>query len=80
MAKSCERYHLDQVLYLNSDEFKGSELGELIWMTSHENIAAFLEQIPPESTISCVFEDLVTNPQNELREMCSQSDSHTTTI
>ena len=37
MVESFERYHMEQVLFLKEHDFSPRQLGELVWLLSHEN-------------------------------------------
>jgi hypothetical protein len=39
-------------------------------LISHENINAFLKNIPEERKQQIKFEDLVKNPEAKVRELC----------
>ena len=70
MVKSFEKYHMDQVLYLKDHGYNAQELGELVWLHSHQNTVNFLEKLPENQKHRIVYEDLVLNPEKEMRAMC----------
>jgi amino acid adenylation domain-containing protein len=71
MSRSFANYHMDQVLYLHEHNFSPLQLAELIWTISHRNILDFLSQIPEDRQFHIRYEDLVTNPEAILRQMCT---------
>ncbi|MEZ4934172.1 MAG: beta-ketoacyl synthase N-terminal-like domain-containing protein [Saprospiraceae bacterium] len=70
MVKSFEKYHMDQVLYLNKHNFSAQELGELVWLQSHQNAADFLAKIPARQQYRMVYEELVLDPEKVMQDMC----------
>lgn len=72
MVQSFEKYHLDQVLYLEDHSFQPKELGELIWIKSHQNILEFLEGIPQNRQFRMTYEGLVAEPESVMKAMCRQ--------
>lgn len=46
------------------------ELAELEWTICHQNIVKFLQDIPKERQYMLKFEELVTNPQEEIDKIC----------
>lgn len=61
-----------QVLHLEPHHFDARTLGELVWTTSHRNILAFLGHIPDERHHRLHFEDLVRDPEGEMRRLCAR--------
>ncbi|MFK7935091.1 MAG: amino acid adenylation domain-containing protein, partial [Saprospiraceae bacterium] len=70
MVNSLEKYHLDQVLYLESHDYPARELGELVWLHSHRNIVQFLKNIPVHRQFRLRYEDLVSEPERVMDELC----------
>ncbi|MCB0517420.1 MAG: amino acid adenylation domain-containing protein [Lewinellaceae bacterium] len=70
MVRSFEKYHMDQVLYLHEHDFSAQQLGELVWLHSHRNTVDFLKKVPTNQQFRIVYEDLVKNPEQVMREMC----------
>ncbi len=69
--RSYEESKLDRfvpALYENS--FHRSELAELTWLVSHQNITEFLKDIPQQRWMPLKFEDLVTQPQDMVGQLC----------
>ncbi len=73
MVNSFEKYHLDQVLYLKEHPYTARELGELVWIHSHQNILAFLKNIPQNRQCQIRYEDLVQFPEKGIRTLCQQT-------
>jgi amino acid adenylation domain-containing protein len=71
MVRSFERYHMDQVLFLEKNSFSGRELGELVWVISHQNTVDFLRNVPEDRQFTMRFEDLVERPRDLMDQMCA---------
>ncbi|HFA51232.1 MAG TPA: amino acid adenylation domain-containing protein [Bacteroidetes bacterium] len=72
MVRSFEKYHMEQVLYLNGHDYTPQELGELVWLQSHLNTLDFLKNIPASRKCRIRYEDLVLDPEKEMRRMCAE--------
>jgi amino acid adenylation domain-containing protein len=70
MVNSFEKYHMDQVLYLNEHNFSTRQLGELVWLESHKNTVQFLGKVPRHRHVRVIYEELVTQPAKVLWEIC----------
>jgi acyl carrier protein len=71
MIRSYEESKLNQIVpILNDSAFTQQELAELTWSISHENILAFLKQVPEQRQLQIKFEDLVTQPQTTVENIC----------
>lgn len=71
MSRSFANYHMDQVLFLYDHPFTPVQLGELIWTISHRNILDFLAHVPAHRQFHMRYEDLVTDPEKMMRQMCA---------
>jgi amino acid adenylation domain-containing protein len=71
MIHSFEEAKIDQLFFRRAHPFGRRELAELVWTLSHRNILAFLEGIPAERRHRIRFEDLVRDPEGELRRLCA---------
>ncbi|HYF50389.1 MAG TPA: AMP-binding protein [Planctomycetota bacterium] len=71
MVRSFEKLHMDQALYLYEHGFTARELGELLWIISHENTIEFLKSVPRERQFRMRFEDLTASPRETLMSMCA---------
>ena len=69
-VKSFEKYHMDQVMYLKNHDYTAQELGELVWLQSHQNAINFLEKIPVRQQYCMAYEDLVSDPERVMQDMC----------
>lgn len=72
MIRSYEESKLDRftpVLYEN--RFERSQLAELTWLVSHQNILEFKSQVPMNRWLELQFEALVTQPQAEVTRICN---------
>lgn len=74
MIQSFERYHMEQVLFVEPHNFSSRQLAELVWLISHQNTLRFLEHVPDSRQIRIRYEDLVTDPETSLRACCSKLD------
>jgi amino acid adenylation domain-containing protein/FkbH-like protein/non-ribosomal peptide synthase protein (TIGR01720 family)/FkbM family methyltransferase len=50
--------------------FNRRQLAELVWLISHENILEFLQQVPQERQYQIKFEDIVSQPQTSVEDLC----------
>ncbi|MFL6291180.1 MAG: non-ribosomal peptide synthetase, partial [Thermoanaerobaculia bacterium] len=71
MIHSFEEAKIDQVFFRRPHSFARRELAELIWTASQRNILAFLETVPAGRQHRVLFEDLVRDPEGELRRLCA---------
>jgi amino acid adenylation domain-containing protein len=71
MIRSFEEAKLDQVFFNREHPFSRRELAELIWLVSHQNIAAFLARVPRERQLSVRFEELLSDPAAVLGTVCA---------
>lgn len=71
MVRSFESYHMDQVLYLKEHNFAPRQLGELVWLASH-NTLDFLSKIPAQRQLRISFETLVSQPRTVMEDFCQQ--------
>lgn len=79
MIKSFEEAHLDQLWYPRLLGKESSEIGEypyskrqlaeLIWTILQKNILSFLDSVPPNRQFVIKFEDLVTNPEKQMKDL-----------
>jgi len=72
MVRSFECYRLEQVFFMPEHPFSALELGELVWVISHQNIVEFLDGVPEERWYRMRFEELVRRPQVVMEQMCRQ--------
>jgi amino acid adenylation domain-containing protein len=73
MIRSFEDSKLDQlyqVFFSSEHHFIGRELGELIWLISHQNILEFLNDVPANRQFRVRFEDLVNQPKITIERIC----------
>jgi len=70
MVSSFERYHMEQVLYLREQHFSSRQLGELVWLETHNNIVRFLGNVPQKRYFRVQFEELVKNPSEVMGTLC----------
>ncbi|HEY6328989.1 MAG TPA: amino acid adenylation domain-containing protein, partial [Blastocatellia bacterium] len=69
MINSFEDAKLEQI-FKYKHSFAPRELGELMWLVSHQNILQFLGQIPTERCHSVKFEELVDAPRGVIERVC----------
>ncbi len=70
MIRSFEEAKLDQIFFRQEHPFGRRELAELIWLVSQENILGFLESVPRRRWHRVHFEELLREPEAELRRLC----------
>lgn len=61
---------MHQVWYMQPHNYTPLQLGEMIWTAAHQNIADFFEQVPPQRRHTLRYEDLVQQPEAEMRRLC----------
>lgn len=75
MIASFEEARVDLAVDVHGDEdgtvaLSGRQKGETWWLTSHQNILAFLQDIPADRQHLIRFEDIVTTPEPTLQNLC----------
>ncbi|MBR8830412.1 MAG: 2-succinylbenzoate--CoA ligase [Chroococcopsis gigantea SAG 12.99] len=68
VIESFCRLRMDKLIGLDNDN--PYELSQLVWSRSNQNILDFLRTIDPQRHHFLVYEDLVTNPEIEMRSLC----------
>ena len=71
MIRSFAENHMDQV-YFDHKGIASIQAGEAVWTLSHQNVMNFLQDIPNERQFHLKFEDLVSNPQIAMTQLCSR--------
>ncbi len=71
MVHSFEEARMEQVFFRRPHRFSRRELAELVWTVSHRNIRAFLEGVPAGRQHRLLFENLVRDPEGEMRRLCA---------
>jgi len=69
MIYSFIEARLDKNFFKYAHSFTRQQLAELIWLVSNENINTFLENIPQERKLQLRFEDLLQQPEKEIRRV-----------
>jgi hypothetical protein len=72
MIESFVRHHMEQILFLEEHSFDSRQLAELVWTASHQNILAFLTQVPDERWHRLRYEDLVRDPAGQMEALCGR--------
>ncbi len=70
MIHSFEEARIDQIFFAESHAFDRRELAEALWWIAHRNILGFLARVAPERQHTVHFEDLLRDPEGELRGIC----------
>lgn len=71
MIRSYEESKLERIVPIaNASHFSTRELAELTWLTSHDNILNFLQDIPLNRQHRLRYEDLVRDPYSSVRRLC----------
>lgn len=70
MIRSFEEAKLDRIFFWQQHAFSARELAELVWLICHQNILAFLQNVPAERQHRVYFEELVKQPRPVIEEMC----------
>lgn len=71
MIRSFEEARTDQVFFRQSHSFSPRQLAELVWTVSHQNILAFLQEIPAARQHRVKYEELVTDPHRTTQAICA---------
>ncbi|HEY3571234.1 MAG TPA: sulfotransferase, partial [Thermoanaerobaculia bacterium] len=71
MVRSFEEARIDQIFFHGEHPFSRRELAELLWDVAYENTLAFLAEIPRERRHTVRFEELLREPEAELRQLCA---------
>ncbi len=61
---------LEEIFFRHEHPFSIRELAELVYTASHQNILAFLKDIPPARQHRVWFEELVSEPRAVMEELC----------
>jgi hypothetical protein len=69
MIRSYEESRLDRIFPVAHD-YHPRKLAELVWLTSQQNTIEFLRDVPARRQHRVKFEDLVTDPQFVMEEIC----------
>lgn len=70
MVQSFKKMNMHQAMYIAPHPFAPHELGENVWCESHENILAFLQNIPHQRQYTVSYEKLVQEPEKVMRHLC----------
>jgi amino acid adenylation domain-containing protein len=70
MIRSFEEARVDQVFFPADQPFARRELAEAVWVLAERNILEHLATVPDERRLDVRFEDLVRDPEAELRRIC----------
>ena len=70
MIRSFEEARIDQIFFPEDHPFTRRELAEILWVIAHRNILDFLDEVPRERQLTLRFEDLLADPEAELRRIC----------
>jgi amino acid adenylation domain-containing protein len=70
MVRSFDANHLEQVYFTCEHPFSPRQLGELYWTIVNQNVLEFLREVPAHRQCRIRFEDLVTQPEATMREVC----------
>ncbi|NOZ56703.1 MAG: hypothetical protein GXO73_07950 [Calditrichaeota bacterium] len=60
---------LDEHFFKFEHTFTRRQLAELVWLVSHQNILAFLADVPDDRQLRVSYEDLVQQPEQEMRRI-----------
>lgn len=70
MIRSYEEAKLEQIFPRFKHPFEASELAEIVWIVSHQNILDFLTRVPSRRQHRVRFEDLVREPDEVVGGIC----------
>jgi hypothetical protein len=70
VIRSFEQARLDRVMFRDRHGFSVRELAEVMWVVCHENILAFLKEVPAQRQHWVRFEELVAEPRRVMEGVC----------
>jgi thioesterase domain-containing protein len=70
MIRSFVQGKFDQLFFREPHSYSRRTLAELVWLASERRILEHLAAIPAERQVRVCFEDLVRNPEPEMRRIC----------
>lgn len=71
MIRSYTEAKLERIVpIMNESSFERTELAELTWLVSQENILEFLQDIPSQRQVHIKFEELVQTPEKSINYLC----------
>jgi len=70
VIRSFEEARIDQVFFDAGLPWSRRELAEAVWVLAYRNTLDFLAGVPGERQITLRYEDLVRDPESELRRLC----------
>jgi hypothetical protein len=70
MINSFKEVKISQLLFPYDHNYSEVELGELVWALCHQNILKFLEGVSSNRHHLVLFEDLVSEPERIMKELC----------
>jgi amino acid adenylation domain-containing protein len=71
MIRSFEEARIDQIFFHREHPLSRRGLAEALWVLAHRNTLEFLAGVPAERQHSLRFENLLRDPEGELRALCS---------
>ncbi len=71
MIRSFEEARIDQIFFHQDHPFSRRQLAEALWTLAHRNVEEFLAGVPEERQRTVRFEDLLRDPEGELRALCT---------
>ena len=71
MIYSFMEAKLDENFFRHEHPFTRRQLAELIWIVSNRNILDFFKHIPAERQYRLHFENVLFDPEGELRQLCA---------
>jgi acyl carrier protein len=69
--RSFEDAQLDRLVpFMRDSGYSRRECAEMAWLICHQNILEFLKSVPLHRQFRLKFEDLVTDPETSMEEVC----------
>ncbi|MGB5977930.1 MAG: AMP-binding protein, partial [Cyclobacteriaceae bacterium] len=68
--QSFAKMRIDRLMLRGKHSYTPRQLGEMVWTIGHGNIRNFLSSIPDHRKHKLTFEDLVNDPDKEMRAVC----------
>lgn len=70
MVHSVGEVRFDRLFFRGAHPFAPEELGQVLWVISNQNILKFLSGIPSHRQHRVLFEELVREPKQTVRDIC----------
>jgi amino acid adenylation domain-containing protein len=70
MLSSFQKASMEQILILDENQYSSSQLAELVWTRSYQNIHNFFDKVDESRKLNVWFEEMVADPESQMRQIC----------